>query len=80
MSIINSGPTSSQRYSEGWVDVIVTDGRLTVSNAAGAVNNKIDFIDILPLGLDLSAGFGAACPRPQIEASTIACDNSLSSG
>jgi hypothetical protein len=60
VSIINSGPTSSQRYSEGWADVIVTDGRLTVSNAAGAVNNKINFIDVLPLGLDLSAGFGAA--------------------
>ena len=25
-------------------------------------------------------GFGAACPRPQIDASTIACDSSLSSG
>ena len=27
-----------------------------------------------------SAGFGAACPRPQIDASTIACDSSFSSG
>jgi hypothetical protein len=27
-----------------------------------------------------SAGFGAACPSPQIDASTIACDSSFSSG
>ena len=27
-----------------------------------------------------SAGFGAAWPRPQIDASTIACDSSFSSG
>src|SRR6202012_4181245 len=28
----------------------------------------------------VSAGFGAACPRPQIDASIIACDSSCSSG
>jgi hypothetical protein len=27
--------------------VTVSDGRLTVTNAAGAANNKIDFIDII---------------------------------
>src|SRR3989338_5223567 len=30
--------------------------------------------------ITLSAGFGAACPRPQIEASIIACESSASNG
>src|SRR6185295_7574842 len=30
--------------------------------------------------ITVSAGFGAACPRPQIEASIIACESSLSNG
>ena len=30
--------------------------------------------------MTLNAGFGAACPRPQIEASIMACESSLSNG
>jgi hypothetical protein len=44
---VDGTPTSSQRWLEGSVTVTVTDGRLTVSNASGAKNNKICFIDIL---------------------------------
>jgi hypothetical protein len=36
---------------------MVVDGRLTISNASGARNNKINFVDILPLGINLSGGF-----------------------
>ena len=45
---VNSVPTSSSRWAEGTVTVTVTqaDGRLTVSNASGAVNNKICFLEI----------------------------------
>jgi hypothetical protein len=45
---VNAVPTSSSRWAEGTVTVTVTqaDGRLTVSNASGAVNNKICFLDI----------------------------------
>ena len=40
---VNAVPTSSSRWAEGTVTVTVTqaDGRLTVANASGAVNNKI---------------------------------------
>jgi hypothetical protein len=39
-------PTSSIRWFEGTVTVTVSDGRLTISNATGASNNKICFVDI----------------------------------
>jgi hypothetical protein len=43
---INATPTSATRWFEGAVTVLVTDGRLTISNAPGASNNKINFIDV----------------------------------
>jgi len=36
----------SNHWIEGTVTVNVTDGRLTITNAGGAVNNKIDYIEI----------------------------------
>jgi hypothetical protein len=42
----NATPTSSSRWVDGTVLVTVTDGRLTVSNASGAVNNKLAFLEI----------------------------------
>jgi len=44
--VVNGTPTTAAHWIEGTVRVTVTDGRLTVSNAAGAVNNKIDYIDV----------------------------------
>ena len=46
---VNGTPTSGNRFIEGTHTVSVSDGRLTVSNAAGSVNNKIAFIEITPL-------------------------------
>jgi len=46
---INFAPTTAVRFSEATVTVTVTDGRLTVSNAIGASNNKICFIEILQM-------------------------------
>lgn len=43
---VNGTPTKSNPWVEGTVTVNVADGKLTVSNAAGAVNNKICFIEI----------------------------------
>ena len=43
---INGTPTSGGRFVEGTQTVNVTDGRLTISSASGAVNNKIAFLDI----------------------------------
>ena len=44
--IVSAALTTSVRWVEGVGTVTVNDGRLTVSNAGGAVNNKINFIEI----------------------------------
>ena len=47
---LSGTPTASNRWVEGWNGwVDVSDGRLTISNASGSVNNKIDYVDILSL-------------------------------
>jgi glucose/arabinose dehydrogenase len=43
---VNGTPTSSNRWVEGTVTVTVSDGKLTITNAAGASNNKICFIEV----------------------------------
>jgi hypothetical protein len=43
---INGRPTSAARWIDRTVTVTVADGQLTISNATGAANNKICFIDI----------------------------------
>src|SRR4029077_11830892 len=47
---VNGIPTTTNRWIEGTQTVTVNDGRLTVSQGAGAYNNKICFIDISPAG------------------------------
>jgi N-acetylneuraminic acid mutarotase len=44
--MFNFTPTDSNRFIEATQIVRVTDGRLTISSAAGAINNKINYIDI----------------------------------
>jgi glucose/arabinose dehydrogenase len=44
--VVSGKPTSATRWIEGTAVVTVSDGRLTVSNAAGAVNNKVNYLDI----------------------------------
>jgi fibronectin type 3 domain-containing protein len=59
-------PTASHPWNGGQLSVAVTNGLLTVANAAGAVNNKIDFITLtqtgtLPApGLNFGGGFSGA--------------------
>jgi hypothetical protein len=43
---LSGTPTSSTHWFDNTVSVAVTDGRLTVSNASGSQNNKIDFIEV----------------------------------
>lgn len=43
---VNGTPSNSQRWKEGTSIVTVTDGRLTITNASGAVNNRICFVEI----------------------------------
>jgi uncharacterized repeat protein (TIGR03806 family) len=49
VSIVSGVPVTAARWVEGIGIVTVTDGRLTVNNAAGASNNKICFIEITSL-------------------------------
>jgi fibronectin type 3 domain-containing protein len=44
---INGTPTASNLWLERTIEVTVTDGLLTVSNAPGSQNNKIDYIDVV---------------------------------
>jgi uncharacterized delta-60 repeat protein len=49
-------PGGDVRWFRSTTNVLVTDGRLTLSNAAGAKNNKIAFIDIQGAGIRAKAG------------------------
>ncbi len=44
--VVNGAPSAANRWIEGTASVTVTDGRLTLTNASGASNNRINFIDI----------------------------------
>jgi hypothetical protein len=46
---IEAAPNSGQRWREATVTVVVTDGRLTLSNGGSAINNKVNFIEISTL-------------------------------
>jgi N-acetylneuraminic acid mutarotase len=48
VSVVAGKPTSTSRWIEGTKTVTVTDGRLTVSNSAAAVNNKLAFVEVAP--------------------------------
>ena len=45
--VVDGVPTSSSRWIEGTALIQVQDGKLTITNAPGAENNKISFIEIL---------------------------------
>jgi hypothetical protein len=51
VTAIDGTPTTQAPWIEGTVTVVVSDGRLTVSNAPGSMNDKIDFIDVSPAKL-----------------------------
>jgi glucose/arabinose dehydrogenase len=44
---VNGTPSSLNRWVQGTQTVQVTDGRLTITNASGASNNKICFVNIV---------------------------------
>jgi hypothetical protein len=45
---VNGSPSTSARWVEGTSSVTVSDGRLTLRNGSGAVNNKLCFVEIRP--------------------------------
>lgn len=44
--VISGTPTVGNYWLEGTVTVNVTDGKLTLTNAPGAMNNKLSFVEI----------------------------------
>lgn len=48
--VVDGQPTETARWFEGTRSITVQDGRLTVSNAPGAVNSKLCFIEISNAG------------------------------
>ena len=44
---VSGTPDATRHWIEGTMAVTVSDGRLTVANGTGAVNNKIDYIDVI---------------------------------
>jgi hypothetical protein len=45
--VLTGTPTVAQPWIEGTAQVDVTDGRLTVTNAAGSSNNKLNYLDVI---------------------------------
>jgi hypothetical protein len=57
--VISGKPTSTARWVDGTATVAVSNGMLTLTSAAGATNNKLDFIqvsDASPTGLSAVVG------------------------
>jgi uncharacterized delta-60 repeat protein len=53
---LSGTPANQVRWFESTTRVQVSDGRLTLSNGAGAVNNKIAFLEIRPAAPGAAAG------------------------
>jgi hypothetical protein len=46
--VIDGTPTAASHWIDRTATVSVTDGRLTITNASGSSNDKIDFIEVTP--------------------------------
>src|SRR5262249_48879610 len=47
--VVSGTPSSSRHWIEGTAQVNVTDGRITISNGSGAVNNQLNYVDVIGL-------------------------------
>ena len=56
--------TPDQHWIGGSMPVVVTDGRLTISNGASAVNNKLNFIEITKAAPTQPSGLSATAVSP----------------
>ncbi len=45
--VIDATPTDANRWFEGTVTVTISDGRLTLRSATGAINNKVCYLEII---------------------------------
>ena len=49
VTVLSGTPSAATHWFQGTAQVTVTDGRLTLTNAAGSANNKVDWIDVTSL-------------------------------
>ena len=62
---VNGTPTKANHFVEGTKTVTVSDGRLTISNATGSVNDKLDYVEITPVAATTKINFQTpASPTP----------------
>jgi probable HAF family extracellular repeat protein len=47
---VSGTPSATRHWFEGTVIVTVSDGRLTVTNGSGAVNDKLNYLDVIAVG------------------------------
>ncbi|MCS7032793.1 MAG: hypothetical protein NZ561_02230, partial [Phycisphaerae bacterium] len=69
--VVNGTPTPQNRWISGSAKVAVNDGRLTVTNASGSKNNKINFIEVVAdesvrvsVPTTVPAGWSSIAPLP----------------
>jgi hypothetical protein len=53
---LSGKPTNDAHWFRSTVNVQVSDGRLTLNNTAGAINNRVCFIDIKTAGIGATEG------------------------
>ncbi|HYG73816.1 MAG TPA: putative Ig domain-containing protein [Planctomycetota bacterium] len=72
--IVNATPTTTQRWVDATGTVSVSDGKLTIANAAGARNNKICFAEITSVAAASRGAVAAAgdVPAPEFVPATAA--------
>jgi N-acetylneuraminic acid mutarotase len=68
--VVSGHPTGTVKWFEGTRTVTVSDGRLTLTNAAGSANNKVCFVDIT------AEGGGPVLPVVTVSASDAAASES----
>ncbi len=80
--IVGGTPTAQQHWFEATKAVTVSDGRLTLTNAAGSSNNRICFIDVsgtgqVQHGNTIAWTTAASSPIARSEAMTVTIDDKM---
>lgn len=74
--VMSGTPSSGNHFIEGSVEVTVADGRLTLTSASGAVNNKLACVEVYAGG-SIQWTSGARSPVNRIESQRAVVDGKL---
>src|SRR5439155_1306108 len=77
---ISGGVNVLNRYQEAWRTVTVTNGRLTITNAEGSKNNKLNFIDINQIDSITPTPPAPRGPNGPIQPGTLGGENAANVG